>query len=238
VELSAEPVDALSSQSELHRAVLQAADTELGRLLASIPPDVLARTTILLSSDNGTKDISIDSPYLTDRSKGTLYDGGLHVPLIVTGPLVADPGSRSAALVHLVDVFTTVADIAGVPLVDLEGGLAGFEVTPEDVREIDGVSLLPYLADPSTPSQRTYLFGEEFEPNGPPPYSLDDLTVRDATHKLLRQGGVDELYAYMPGAIDEGVNLLLDGVSPTEQEILDRLGAQLDAFATIESAGF
>lgn len=237
--LSDEPVDETSDEPALHRAVLQALDAELGRLLAGIPADVRARTTVIFTADNGTKDLAVEAPYRPDRAKGTLYEGGVHVPLIVAGPLVAAPGARSDALVHLVDVFPTVADIAGVPLTDLDGGRSGVEVTPGDVRVIDGVSLLPYLADPTTPSQRDYLFVEELEPVGPPPYSLDDIAVRDATHKLLRRNGRLELYALQPGAVDEGAELLADGTSEEEQAIVDTLSAQIDSFvADVVYEGF
>lgn len=115
------------------RAVLEAVDTELGRLLHGLGPDVLADTTVVLTSDNGTSEEGTPADR-DDRVKATLFEGGLHVPLVVTGPVVAHPGV-SSALVSLVDLLPTVVDIAGG---ELPAGL-------------DGVSLVPWLDDPEAP---------------------------------------------------------------------------------------
>jgi arylsulfatase A-like enzyme len=225
--LTSEVVTDTSTPAELHRAVLQAADTELARFLAAIPPDVRANTTIVLTADNGTQPEAVEPPYLSAHAKRSVYEGGVHVPLIVTGPLVSRPGARSDALVHIVDVFATVADIAGVPLVDLPDEDLGFPLPNGLNRPVDGLSLLPYLRDPDAPSQREHVFVEQFSPNGAPPYALDWQGLRDATHKLVRIDGVEELYALDPklGEVDD---LLADGVSTEEQAIADRLRGELD----------
>jgi arylsulfatase A-like enzyme len=217
-----------STQPELQRAVVEAADTELGRLLASAPPEILADTTVILMGDNGTKREAVEPPYDPLRSKRTVFEGGVRVPLVVAGPHVAARGSRSAALVEIVDLFVTVAELAGVPLVDVAGGGSGFPLAGSEVRPVDGRSLLPYLADPAAPSERDLVFVEMFEPNGSPPYTLDHTAVRDATHKLVREDGVETLYELVPGALDEGPDLLADGVSAEEQAILDALRLRLD----------
>ncbi len=41
-------------------------------------------------------------------------EGGIRTPLIISGPGVADQGSRSDAFVHVMDITTTILDAAGV----------------------------------------------------------------------------------------------------------------------------
>ena len=71
-------------------------------------------------------------------------------------------------MVRVVDVFPTVADIAGIDLGD---------------RVVDGVSLLGNVADPEAPSARTHLYTQRMVPTGAPPWDLyDGQTLRDARH--------------------------------------------------------
>ena len=64
--------------------------------------------------------------------------GGIKVPLIVSGPGVA-PGSRSAALTHVTDVVPTVLELTRVPL----------QPAPDEIPVI-GLSLAPVLSGAAT----------------------------------------------------------------------------------------
>lgn len=138
------------------KAMVQAMDTEIGRLLGSLPPQELARTTILFLSDNGTEPCVAAPP--THRAKGTLYEGGLHVPLIAAGYRVGR--GFSDAPVATSDLFATVAELAGI---DLRETLPG--------HALDSISFVPSLSDPSI-GVRNYLYAETFTPNGTPPRTL------------------------------------------------------------------
>ncbi|MEM7305895.1 MAG: sulfatase-like hydrolase/transferase [Planctomycetota bacterium] len=135
------------------RAMVEALDAELGRLLGGVDP---ATTTVVLAADNGTSGEVLSAPFPPGHGKATLFEGGLRVPLIVRGPSVAQPGATCEALVAALDVFATVAELAQV---DLAAALPGVV--------LDSISLLPYLADPSLPSLRPWVFAEHFVPNGP-----------------------------------------------------------------------
>lgn len=124
-------------------------------------------------------------------------------------------------------MFPTVADIAGIPLTDVEAGSA--VVLPDGTqRLLDGRTLLPLLADP-TASHHDLLYAEDFRPNGPGPYTTDQRTLRDDRFKLVRKGTVDSLYEIVPGAIDEGQDLLALGATDEQQAAYERLAAELDA---------
>lgn len=214
-ELLAEPLAENATELEQYTAMVQVVDAQLGRLLDAIPADVRGRTTIIYTSDNGTAnevDI-IEDPWDPARAKGTVYEGGVNVPFIVSGPLVGAPGQESDALVSFVDVLPTIAEIAGVALDTLTvetGDHAGQPIT------FDGHSLIPYLQDPSAPSQ-PYVFTEQFYPNGDTSsLNYRDRMVRNADWKLVRHetwedGALTtthEFYHFEPGAWDEGADLL------------------------------
>ncbi|MFT4621421.1 MAG: arylsulfatase A-like enzyme [Myxococcota bacterium] len=209
----------------------EALDIEIGRLLDGLDPALRERTVILLVSDNGTTREAILPPWDENRSKLTLFDGGCRVPLIMAGPTVTAPGSTSDALVHVVDVFATVADLANVDLSTLRD--------PDgDPVPVDGRSLMPYLADPSAPSQRDLAYSERMGPNGGPPYRERDIRmVRDERYKLIRSRDGDQFFEYAPGAWSEGEDLLAgDGLDADQADAYARLSDGLEALqAELES---
>lgn len=223
--LTTRGVDRGSTDLALYEAMVEAVDTEIGRLLDGIPDDVRRDTTVVYLSDNGTPAPATTPPWNPNRAKNTLYEGGVHIPLLITGPLVARPGSESDALVHVVDLFPTVAEIAGVDLATVAGA-DGEPVV------IDGQSLVPYLADPTRPSAREVLYTEGFYPNGAVARSYHDRMVRNADWKLMRAeaGGavVEQLFRMEPGAWDEGPDLLAAGAdNPEAAEALALLRAEM-----------
>ncbi len=223
--LHTRPAVAESTDPELFDAMLEAADTELGRLFASMDPAVLADTTVIFIADNGTSEVTVAPPSDPARVKGTVFEGGVHVPLLVAGPLVAGPGETDA-LVHAVDVFATIAEIAGIPLLDDGAGQA--VAAGGVVRRIDGISLLPWMADPSAPSGREFVLAENLSANGDPPWDSAARTIRDARWKLIRRPDGDALFELVPGVLDEGPDLL---PAATDEQLAayDRLSAALDA---------
>ncbi|MAI35851.1 MAG: hypothetical protein CBE00_14050 [Planctomycetaceae bacterium TMED240] len=77
-------------------------------------------TVIVFVSDNGSN---------TPRSKYTLFEPGVHVPMIVTWPGHVEANSMSHALVDFTDVLPTLIDIGG----------------GEPDRDMDGRSLRPLM---------------------------------------------------------------------------------------------
>lgn len=234
-ELTSVDVPQESPETERYLAVLEAADTELARLLASIPREVLDATTIVIVGDNGTSDAGTVPPFDPERGKHSVYEGGVHVPLVIKGPLVVR-GGRSDALVHVVDLFATLADLAGAPLAPGDAGLSLALADGTD-RTLDGVSLLPWLADPTLPSPRDVVYAEVFGPNGAPPYEeVDARTIRDARWKVIAETSyvtgvtTTQLFDLEAGVWDEGPDLLARGPLEAEQQAAyDRLLAALEA---------
>lgn len=199
-----------------YASVLQAADAEFGRFMGSLPDDLFDRTTMIVVGDNGTPAQAIGPGRDAFRAKGTLYEGGIRVPLFVRSPLVSRPGDRIDTPVHVVDLLPTMAAIAGVAL--------------DDGVVRDGTSLLPMLTDPDYVLPRSVIYSERFEPNGPGPWTTDQRAVRDLEYKLAHIGGAEYLYHLDESALDEPQSL----TAPFDSEATAALGRLRAALAAIE----
>ncbi len=105
--------DAAVRQNPLpyYQAMLEALDTEVGRLLSSLNAQQRANTIVIFIGDNGTPNQVIGDLYGNHRAKGTIYDSGTRVPMVVAGPGI-NPG-RSKAFINTTDLNTTIAKLAG-----------------------------------------------------------------------------------------------------------------------------
>src|SRR4029079_9864202 len=92
-------------------AMVEAMDTEMGRLLAAVNR---TNTHIIFLGDNGTAGQVVQPPFPSTRAKDTLYEGGTHVPFIISGPGVVSPGRTNSTMVNMVDVFATILELAGI----------------------------------------------------------------------------------------------------------------------------
>ena len=100
------------SNTGLYCRMLEAMDTEIGRLLENID---LKNTNVIIIGDNGSPGQVAQLPYGNGHAKADLYEGGIHVPLIISGPdLNVSEGSSTNALVHCVDLFSTILQLAGI----------------------------------------------------------------------------------------------------------------------------
>jgi hypothetical protein len=182
---------------------------------------------VFVLGDNGTPAAALEGESKNPgRAKSTVYDGGVRIPFIVSGAGVAARG-RIAHFAHVVDVFPTLATIAGV-----DESTLGSALDPSVPLELDGVSLLPLLTDPDADAVRKTLYTEEFRPGGAGPFTTDTRALRTATHKLIRNEacGFDEFFEYQPGASDEGPDLLTKApLTPEQEAAYALLSAEIDA---------
>jgi arylsulfatase A-like enzyme len=83
-------------------------DVFFGEAMAELEKRGLAANTIVIfMGDNGASQF---------RGKGTLYEFGIHVPLIVRWPGKAMPGSSSTDLISGEDIAPTCLEAAGLPI--------------------------------------------------------------------------------------------------------------------------
>lgn len=127
----------ISNHTErVYGAMMLAVDRGIGQVMAALESaGIDDNTLVIFSSDNGGADYvglpDLNAPYR--GWKMTFFEGGTHVPFFMRWPGRIDAGSEYQRPVTHIDIFSTAAAAAGVPL-------------PAD-RIIDGVDLLPYLED-------------------------------------------------------------------------------------------
>lgn len=209
------------------KAMVEAADTEIGRLLSQISIDY-TNTTVILLGDNGTHPAVIVPPFIPSQGKGTAYEGGVHVPFIVAGPDVTAPG-RSNALISTSDIFATVSEVTGANYAPLSAAPGD----QEGPNTLDSVSLVPYLKNPKTRSIRRFLWAEMFRPTNAPA-TIIRRAVRNQRFKLIMQQSPtagSEMFFFDLELDPFEQNDLLQGagLTPLQQKNFDRL--------TIQAAG-
>jgi arylsulfatase A-like enzyme len=202
-----------TSQPHFH-AMMEAMDTEIGKLLDSLAPEVRDNTYVIFMGDNGTDRSSVSAPFRPTGAKGSVYQGGVNVPLIVAGPGVAR-GVASDAMVNSTDMFSTIIEMAGIN-VD--------EVLPDGVT-IDSVSFLPYLSSPDAESRREWLYADYFDGNFDG-VETANYAMRNQRYKLLRIGGVEEFYDLAEDPYEHN-NLLSRDLTASEQAEYRGLQQQL-----------
>ena len=108
------------SNRDLYVRMLEALDSEIGRLLAAVD---LERTNVLVVGDNGTPNQVDQAPVGgLAGAKGSLNEGGIHVPFFAAGPDIRQTGI-SDTLVQVADLFTTILDLTGVDTAGETGSL-------------------------------------------------------------------------------------------------------------------
>jgi arylsulfatase A-like enzyme len=132
------------SGEALNRAMTNSMDTIFGKLLDavdSLDPD----TYVIYISDNGTPMYGrpnldfIDNMYITrkGRGKGTAYESGALVPMVIRGPQIA-ADTRNNGSTHVADLFSTILELAKL-------------TPPKQVSNSDGAGTVPLDAMSLTP---------------------------------------------------------------------------------------
>lgn len=114
--------------------MVQAMDSQIGRVLEALDRNGLARDTIVVfTSDNGGERFSDIWPFT--GMKGKLLEGGLRVPAVLRWPASIAAGTGSAQAMITMDWLPTLLAAAGV--------------RPDAGFAPDGIDLLPFLRTPT-----------------------------------------------------------------------------------------
>ncbi|MGB2273436.1 MAG: sulfatase-like hydrolase/transferase [Flavicella sp.] len=105
--------EGVSEPLPYYLAMLEAMDFEMGRLLDSMTNAERENTVVIFIGDNGSPK-KVSQWGGNKHSKGSISQGGVNVPLVVSGNKIRN-GVRSDALVQSSDLFATIAELAGVP---------------------------------------------------------------------------------------------------------------------------
>lgn len=174
-------------------AMMENMDYEIGRLFDSMTEAERANTIVIFIGDNGTNRSVRQLPYRPKSSKGSLYQGGVHVPMVVSGKGVSRVGEREAALVNSTDLFTTIANIAGL-----------------NVESYQDSYNFAHLLTAAGSGQRTYNYTDISN-------TISGYTIRNEQYKLIvNDDGTEEFFDLFNDAYE--VNDLLQNTLTTAQQ--------------------
>lgn len=186
-----------------YMAAIEAMDYQIGRLLDHLPTDERENTIVLFIGDNGTPNQVAQSPYTSTTAKNTLYQGGVNVPMFISGKGVSRLGVDDN-LLSGTDLFSTIAEIAGIELASYK----------------DSKSFKSLLT--ATNSIRNYQYSEMNDG------TIDAWTIRNSQYKIIvNSNGNEEMYQLNNDPYEQN-NLLTGTLSPTESSAKMELEAELN----------
>jgi len=176
-------------------SMVESMDYEINRLLESIDDDTLENTVIIFIGDNGTPG-QANNFWPNGHAKSSIYEGGIRVPLIITGKSVERVNEVEASLVQATDLHATILELAGVQL------LGGTD---------NSLSLKPALSFENQVSKKINYTDYESS-------NTELWATRNETYKLIEdENGREEFYNIITD-IKEETNLI--GNLTTEQETI------------------
>ncbi|MGH9673261.1 MAG: sulfatase [Bryobacteraceae bacterium] len=209
----------LRHRNATYAAMVHSLDENIGRVLAKLDERGLARDTVVLfTSDNGGYIGRFNGDQVTTNEplrsgKGSLYQGGIRVPLIVRWPGVTPAGAVCDEPVISNDFFPTIAAITGA----------------KDHGGHDGLSLMPLLDKSASrlPREELYFhYPHYYETTSPVS------AVRERNWKLIEYFEDQRAELYDLGA-DPGESRELSGRHP---DIAKRLRESLHQWRKSVSA--
>ncbi len=206
----------LSPQRAAYAAMIESVDESLGRILTTLDRLGLRdQTAIVFTSDNGGQASITDMKPLR-AGKGSAYEGGVRVPLVITWPGVTSAGTQCDEPVITPDIPATILDLTHV------GTVAD--------QPLDGCSLAPLFEGGTLGRDAIFWHYPHYHPGGATPYSA----VRAGPWRLVHfyEDGRDELYHL---GDDPGESRDLAGARPDQtsslrarlDQWLSDVGAQL-----------
>ncbi len=222
IDEAADRPGANGQSNRVYGAMLRSVDESVGRIMQTLEALHLAdRTFVIFTSDNGGA-VHFGKPPATANTplrngKGSAYEGGLRVPLLMKIPGVTRPGTVCDKPVITMDFFPSLLELAGA---DRSASRTA----------VDGVSLAPLLrGENQTPHEALFWHYPHYWNGGKvSPYSV----ARISDWKLIRfyETGREELYNL---SSDLSENHDLAALNPVKRK---ELSARLDAWLKDVSA--
>jgi arylsulfatase B len=199
----------IATNLPVYKALVQSLDTEIGRLLAEVD---LENTVVIFIGDNGTPNTAKDTGTGIRSSKGSVYEGGVRVPLIVAGAGVTRRG-REDDLVVTTDLYATILSLTGVPVSKVN----------------DSYSFTPLLDDAAATNGRTHSFTEVSQGTNNRNYA-----IKDKRFKLLYTNRQWQLYDLVADPL-EATNLI---ASPEHAAVLATLKEEVAVLRAEAAPGY
>ena len=161
----------MAQNNAVYAAMVDSLDQSVGRIREELKKlKIDDRTIVIFASDNGGR-VPTTSNLPLRVGKGSCYEGGTRVPLIIDWPGVTKPGSVCDTPVISMDLYPTIAELAGA--------------TGAEKNAMDGVDLASLLHQ-SGKLERDELFWhyphyQHYQLGGATPYSA----IRKGDFKLI-----------------------------------------------------
>ena len=174
-------------------AMVQSMDDALGTIRSALEEKGLAENTIIIfMSDNGpskgkVNGVPVSSAEPLRGMKGSVYEGGYRVPLIVHWPGRVTEERICHDIVTSTDLYTTILEMAGL--------------TPKSGQPVDSESFVPLLDGSESPTRETFFchypqgpayVRKEGEITAGAPHHVASTTVRRGPWKLIRRWDTNE----------------------------------------------
>jgi len=183
-------------------AAIEAMDYQIGRLLEGMDADQRANTMVIFIGDNGTPGQVAQSPYSRMKAKGSLYQGGINNPMIVSGAGVSRSGEDDT-FINSTDLFATIASVAGAGNADAN-----------DSKNFSS------LFDEVHSDFRNFTYAEYKDDND------DEWCIRSGEYKLIISNNEEEFYNITDDPYENN-NLLMstlnDNVQLHKDDLLEML---------------
>jgi arylsulfatase A-like enzyme len=186
-------------QRRTYAAMVSAVDDGVGRLLATLREQGLEQQTLVffLSDNGGPEQANASNNGPLRGGKSDAWEGGLRVPFAAQWPGQLPKGMVYEKPVLSLDIFATVAALAGAPT--------------NSARPLDGVNLMPYLTGKNAGSPHEAIYLRKFDQGA--------FAVRRGDYKLVipRAGAEPQLFN-LAADLGETKNL-----AATQPEVLGEL---------------
>jgi len=205
-----------SPQQPAYAAMVESVDNALARILETLTAlGIRERTAIFFTSDNGGQARVTDNRPLR-AGKGSAYEGGVRVPLIVSWPGLTQPDTTSDVPVITQDIPVTI--------------LAATGVGAEPGQPVDGSDLSAVLAGGALDRHALFWHYPHYHPGGATPYSA----ILAGSWRLVHfyEDDRDELYdlAHDPSEANDLAGTELDRSTTLRRQLdawLSETGAQM-----------
>lgn len=201
--LSGTAADITANSKSYFKAMAEAMDNRIGKLFDWLQANnKMDSTDIIFVGDNG--DDRTAAQTAVARIKGTVYQAGVHVPFIISGPSVRNPSRVSNALVNVQDLFATIVELTGY---------TNWQTQIPANKPVDSKSLVPILKNTAT-SARPWAYTEVFSVTAS---ANDSRAIRNTDYKLIHfDNGKQEFYNLTTDP-SEATNLLTRTLTATER---------------------
>ncbi len=203
----------VASKLDQFLAMIESLDKETERLLNSLSEEEKENTVVIFVGDNGTPNMVLQG-FPDGHGKQSLYQGGIHVPMIISGKGVSRKAETEDALINTVDLYATILDIAA-PNNEMEGGI------------YNSHSFNNMLAGGTAP-ERKYNYAELS--SNSKDISLNGYTIRDNRYKYIYyyDEQASEFFDLQEDPMETS-NLLVASLTQEQQQILSEMENELDA---------